>query len=312
MHFEQKELIRKNLVILVNTTTNIQGVCTYLRSVGEMTACTEEDCMSKPTSSGKNSYFYSIITKRSPDAFKHLLDALDSTGNVHVANVLRVEQKVEEQPKTTGMFGDLIDAVGSLRPVEVKSERSNMPVYKVSVNLYTNAQPRSAVGLNDLPYVMALMQGITKESVQSWKNCPSCLALDFAFEVYKKEIESAKSFLECLDNCSIDISSNQYPTTALNVLRTNPSVLLYNYVSKSFGESEKNLLAIKIHLCTYNSMSMAIRKICAPKPSAYLLFNANERSPAVLSRDKDIVSSFLAEDETCHLEPHPGYTPCPF
>lgn len=308
-----KESIRKNMVELVRDTSDAIGIAEYLFSTGIFTKHTLENIEAARTSAGKNRIVYSEIVRRGPDAYANLINALVSTGNGHLAYTINGLGPLPCVP--SGMFRDLTSAVASLKPVKTTSIRSSIPVFKVAVNMYTNTIPKSTVGFNELPYVMAIYKGIPKNSVTRWHGCPSSLALDCAYKTYESEVLSARHFLDSLDGGAIDVSSS--PTfdiaNTMKVLEKNQSLLLNPFNSSTVSEDEKKTLAMKLHLITFGcNMKMIVRKDFAPKPSSYLCYNASSLSPIIKDKDREVVLEIMGEDESNFDGTETPNVPCPF
>lgn len=307
------EKIRVNLPYLIKYTDDLQSLCTHLYASKCLTSSNMEECMARPTRHAQCSYLYNILPRRGPLAFKLLVDALQNTNNTHVADLLLGKQQQPPQSTTTtatmfggststAMFGGLVDALDATRPIETTNERSSLPVYKVSVNVYSGELPKSRVGLNDLPYVIALSRGISRQSVQSWSGCPSDPILTSVYETYKNELKSTMVFMDKLDRCAVDMSSR--PTQAMDrAMKSNSNASLHlvsnRYDPSMASEYEKKAIAITLHLMTYgNDFTLTIRKDFEPKPSAYLIYNARTMSSVIRPKDVPIVYSIINTDES--------------
>lgn len=343
------EAIRKNMVALIRDTSDAVRIADYLVSVRVFSIYTIENIEAARTNSEKNRIVYNEITRRGPNAFGHLLNALDATGNGHLADALRcvsgyskysvnisgatgcvqigdnncmtiggASHKRDDIPPTRiekGIFGDVTLAIASLRPAKTTSVRSNNPVFKVAVNMFTDATPKSNVGISDLPYVMALYKGTPKDSVTRWPGCPTSLALDVAYRVYEAEVSSAMHILNSLGDGAIDVSSTptEDMTKAMKVLMRQPSLLLHQFNPSSVSEDEKKTMAMTLHLITFGqNMRMVVRKDFAPKPSAYTCYNASSFSPIIKDKDRGIVLEIIGEDESNFEGTESTMVSCPF
>lgn len=305
-----KDVIRKNLFFLIKHTTDIESVVNHLFANKVLTQSTKEVILSKTTTSGKNSELYDYMMRRNYQ-YDKLLEALDASNNSHIADVLchnrkkPVEEEVDvvlQPSKSSGMFAELIGAVQAMAPIATTTERSNLPVYKTTINVYSGSLPVSTVGLNDLPYAMALMSGrYLQATVQSWEGCPTGFALNDAFERYKKEMDSAEKLLECLSECAIQIAS--YPSEAMRpamkFLESSTLIFYPLFDIKNMIASEKMRITMLLHLITYgDSLSINVRRDFSPKPSSYLFFNPLAHSEVIRPVDKALVAAFRGLDES--------------
>lgn len=303
---KMKDVIRKNLFFLTKHTTDIESVVNHLFANKVLTQCIKEEILSKTTTSGKNSELYSYMMRRNYQ-YDKLLEALDATNNSHIADVLCPNRKkpvedVDVVLQPSGMFSELIEAVQAMAPIATTTERSNLPVYKTTINVYTGSLPISTVGLNDLPYAMALMSGMySQATVQSWEGCPTGFALNDAFERYKKEMESAEKLLECLSESAIQIVScpSEAMRPAMKFLESSTLIFHPHFDVKNMIASEKMRITMLLHLITYgDSLSINVRRDFSPKPSSYLFFNPLAHSEVIRPVDKALVAAFCGLDES--------------
>lgn len=321
------ESIRRNLPALVSQTNNVEQIGLRLYALKIMSSETLEMMMSKPTNSGKCMYLYTYMMRRPKSDVQTIVEILKTTGNSHLAEEIEATTSIRKRlfvddclisatgpPEKKKMFDGMIEALKSISPVEIVSERSNLPLYKVSVDMYSGQLPRSTIGLKDLPYLIALNSGYSKQSVQSWDGCPMLLSV---VEEYEEELESAKEMVKALAGCAVFISSKRNPAMekALKALEfeTDPFIKSDGYDPEESSEGEKKRIAMILHLTTYGlKMTVQIRKDFAPKPSSYLLMNPFPLSDVVKPRDRQIVLSIAGSDESNTEDVEPLLAPCPF
>lgn len=300
------KILTPRLVELVNETTNIEDVVLRLLSKGVLRRWSSETICAEKTSMGKASRLYNFLTRRPESELDVLLDVLEETSNGHLCDLLGRKKKTENNERCD-MFDEMLNAVRSMRPVETTTDRSNLPVYKVSVNVYSGKLPLSRVGLNDLPYVMALKLGTSRASVLAWATCPSGPVLDSVLATYDSEIESASAMVRELRDCSVEIECVFVPAMA-NAVKTMAAAAKTVYVNRlswNTGDAEgwndhmlKNTASI-LHLLTYGrDFSLNVRKDFKPKPSSYLFLNPNTGSFVIRPFDRQIVMPVLGSDES--------------
>lgn len=204
------------------------------------------------------------------------------------------------------MFDELLEAVRMMSPLETTGERSNLPLYRVSVNVYCGGLPVSTIGLNDLPYVMGLHTIADRESVLSWDGCPSGPVLDSVNAIYEREIASAAEMVRALSVCSVEISCVEVDAmasairTARNVMGMGNLMLRWQAgESTAWNDQTRKNTALILHLMTFGScISLTVRKDFKPRPSSYLLLNPNTNSPVIRLADRQIVMPVLGSDES--------------
>lgn len=321
----QREALIRKRVLLVERTTNLPVLMNYLLPSYTLTNNHIENINCEPTSMGKNSKLYDILSRRGPDMFNHLLAALDASGNGFIADELRsfcgIKKEVvvpcpfeEEVQSSEDVFGALCQEVGGIRPVSTTNERSNNPVYKVSVTIYQNDLPTIKTGQAELPYVMAIYKGIPKHHVLKWPGCPAACILDKSFTIYKAEVESAKRVLKAIGSGGLDVRSDCNILKALLVLEEHDArINIESVCLDDMSPADANWLSMMFHLIFYGAnTSFVIRKDFNPKPSSYLLYNVRKaRSDVILDAHRSIVGDFVGEDESQLPQEKHEYA-CPF
>lgn len=325
-NMEMHNIMVRILPEFVSKMTNVEDVLRELLAKRVLIQCSYEDIDAQPTRSKKCGKLAEYMMRRPLRDGETLVDILDRTCNSHVADLIKPGRErpaaVVDGPAAVGaglgMFEEVVRAVRAMAPIEMKTERSNMPVYKTAVDLYSGALPRSEIGLNDLPYVVALKIGHGRASVQAWRNCPTGSALTEAYAKYEREIESAKALIGALSGCTVLMTSMPSPamTNAMKVLGI-PSP----YVSTSgtsgtadmYSPRDTDRLAAIIHLISYGSNpTYVFCRQSPPKPNCYLLLNAAGFVHTIPQRDRQVVASVLGCDESNHCAVEPQLVPCPF
>lgn len=174
MNATDRNTIRSNLVFVIENTANIDQVVDHLIANGVATMSVKEELLNPlKTTYQKVSNVYAYIQRRGPRAFSTLLDALDATGNGFVADKLRGGRDdttpllLHQKSKKEEFFKDLCQSVSLLKPAAKMHDRSTKPIYKIGVDIFQGSLPKSAIGLNELPYFMALQGKIPRsEGVQ--------------------------------------------------------------------------------------------------------------------------------------------------
>lgn len=317
MEEKHRTVIKHNRVVLIKDTIDAAGIADYLCATTIFTQSMVDDVQVAQTPSEKNRRVYDTIVKRGPAAFNALLNALVLTGNGHLATLLRGSELEKDPPTRSekGIFESLALAIARARPVKTISVRSNDPVYKVSVNMYSEPLPKSRVGIYDLPYTMALYKGTPKDSVTRWPGCPTGLALDKAYETYEAEVTSAMHLLNSLVGGSLEIESRPVADmkNALMVLEKAPRVCLDRFNPSLISENEKKRLAMTLHLITFGrDMKIMVRRDFPPKPSAYLFYNPYHPDRIVKEKDRQIVFEIIGKDESNIDGSETPIVPCPF
>lgn len=295
--------ITRNLVEMVRDMSNVDEVVIGLHASGVLGRYQKERLAAEKTPTGKSSLMCDYLCRRPDGEFEVLLDVLDGTGNGHLADLLRPgREKKKKVVVVNRLFDELLSSLRAMAPIATVTERSNVPVYKVSVNVYSGAVPRSEVGLNDLAYVVALYVGKSRASVQSWPGCPSGPVLDRVWEEYESEMRSTEELMESLVECDVELRSECCVAMhrAMRVLGVDIIALWWRRGEQSaWGEPKRRWTTAMVHLWTFGrKVSLTVRRDFAPKPSSYLMLNANMQSFVILPFDRQIVMPVLGSDES--------------
>jgi len=219
------------------------------------------------------------------------------------------------------MFKDLCQSIGAMRPSIKHHERSNTPIYQVSVDLFQGLIPKSSIGIVELPYLMAIKGGIPKSEVLKWKGCPSAIVLDQSLNIYFDEIKSARRLLTTIGvgGLFLKAETNEILTKCLKVLSKLSGYSTDLKIDKEILDLDRLsnhdicVLTMLVHLIfSYGSMMrFIIRKDYDGKPSSYLVFNGLSVTNVILPRHLAILQEFMHVDET-HLVPQVTNYNCPF
>lgn len=217
----------------------------------------------------------------------------------------------------------LLHYLNILKPAQKEDSRSNAKRYIVGVDIYSDEIPRSQLGVNELPYLYALLSDHPMVKVTAWKDCPPKETLNKSFQVLKKEIQLVERILSYLDNCGLHLKSSlslgfervfkviyklwdPFPVKLVdNIMCLFPEELVCeNLKLKTLSGTDQIFLKMIIHLYLFfgTNVQFVFRKDFHPKPSAYLLFGkfVPHISPIVLEKDKKIVGEALGYDENCY------------
>lgn len=202
------------------------------------------------------------------------------------------------------IFDSMIENINSLRPIEYFHQRSTNPTYKVSVNKFNDAKPKSKVMMTELPYVMGLYLGKPLEKVIRWPSCPSKIALGAAYAIYHQELEEVETLLSSLTNSSFDFQTtfrdgDEIVQKIQKILQQPINVYVENYQPTEISVDDKKILLMRLHFTIFGSdYKFMVRKDFKPKPSAYLMFNMTPFSVVIRQTDRHIITKFLNDDES--------------
>lgn len=159
--------------------------------------------------------FCDTIIYRGHLAFGKYVEALFASKQQHILDDSNVDVSLYYIPppintptapaakeKSVDLFAELSLEFAQIRPIEVFSERSNLPGKKTSVSPSNATLEKSQVEIKNLPFCLSLENKIPLKAVKTWEDCP--YNIQDIHKRYEAEIDGIKSFLlNCKKHCAI-------------------------------------------------------------------------------------------------------------
>ena len=111
----------------------------------------------------------------------------------------------------------ILAAYKALKPIASTNKRSNMPIFKSSIEQYAEAIERSTIAIGKIPFVMAQFLGTTMRDIQDSEGYMTDRDQAMLYEAYIVEINAIRTIIK-------EISKNKGGFYVVTDLQVSPSV----------------------------------------------------------------------------------------
>lgn len=295
--------LNNNRVYLVNNLDVENGLIDFLIQKKILTNNMAESLLSMPTRSQKISELLSILPRRGSDTLPFFKEALLTSHQVHIHNVLFPKDIIKTE---SNVFASLSKTIEKLDNA-VENHTRHGDIYLTTTATYNERAPVSKIGGGVLPYLFAHKAiGYSKATIVNMEGCCTPEDFDKFLNLYDSEIDEVKKIIKNLKHGGLhfnieirnDKMKKMFQKRNIKMELDRLDIILDSIDIDKISPDILTFYACQIHLICFGKYWFVIRKSQETRPNCYLLYQGRIDSPIVRFKDVSHVQEAIYLDET--------------